>query len=577
MRHLFLFSIGPVQTFIAEARKTQDLYLGSRFLSYICKYAAETLKDEFNGEIIFPDINGKGSLPNRFIAEVDADNNDLKNIGQTIESKVSDKILNIANYIIEIHKLDKPQNYGNQIKNYFKTYWLFMPWPKGEKYADVYEKAEKEFAAIKNTRMFSQLPERGRKCSITGTENALFYRGDHKRAPQEMVNCKHLEIKYIAKGEYLGGVAFFKRSLDKWFKKENLDYIASFPSVSGIAVMNKVGFDKVDEIRQNYRDWDTQLLFDDNISQLYLDKQGIKTSINDIRKIKSDLKNNKILEKESDVSKYYAILVYDGDKMGDWLSGTNCKDDIDLKEFHKTFTTVMGEFAAYFKKYIDGKKGITVYAGGDDYLGFINLSYLFEVMNTLVTEFDKQVNNNPKIRLFIKEDETITISAGVAIAHYKSPLQEVLNKARLMEKKAKDNGRNSFAIATMKHSGELNDTHWKWGDKNNLNTTKIDSFIQLINTEKVSKTFLKNISEEFRIICKDDKIDNLKMVRTEIERLLNKSILFKNTSCKITDSEIEKLSEMMLHLFNNRSGSMNNYFSLLEIISFLSREVNYEN
>ncbi len=31
--HLFLFTLGPVQSFIAQARKTQDLYAGSETLS----------------------------------------------------------------------------------------------------------------------------------------------------------------------------------------------------------------------------------------------------------------------------------------------------------------------------------------------------------------------------------------------------------------------------------------------------------------------------------------------------------------------------------------------------------------
>ncbi|MFQ3646977.1 MAG: type III-B CRISPR-associated protein Cas10/Cmr2, partial [Anaerolinea sp.] len=33
MTHLYLFQIGPVQAFIAQARRTQDLLVGSRILS----------------------------------------------------------------------------------------------------------------------------------------------------------------------------------------------------------------------------------------------------------------------------------------------------------------------------------------------------------------------------------------------------------------------------------------------------------------------------------------------------------------------------------------------------------------
>jgi CRISPR-associated protein Cmr2 len=52
-----LFAIGPVQDFIATARKTQDLWAGSYLLSYLAWRAMETVADEFGPDsIIFPDL-----------------------------------------------------------------------------------------------------------------------------------------------------------------------------------------------------------------------------------------------------------------------------------------------------------------------------------------------------------------------------------------------------------------------------------------------------------------------------------------------------------------------------------------
>lgn len=40
---LFLFTIGPVRSFIARARKTQDLYAGSFLLSHLSDIAINKL------------------------------------------------------------------------------------------------------------------------------------------------------------------------------------------------------------------------------------------------------------------------------------------------------------------------------------------------------------------------------------------------------------------------------------------------------------------------------------------------------------------------------------------------------
>src|SRR6184192_2045093 len=55
MKYLFLVSIGPVQGFIASARRTRDLTFGSWLLSELAKAAAQKIA-EMNGieSLIFP-------------------------------------------------------------------------------------------------------------------------------------------------------------------------------------------------------------------------------------------------------------------------------------------------------------------------------------------------------------------------------------------------------------------------------------------------------------------------------------------------------------------------------------------
>src|SRR5579884_4046007 len=68
-QYMLLFSLGPVQSFIAQARKTRDLMLGSFLLSMLMEAAMKGLDKE---KLVFPADpiikNGISDLPNKFIA-----------------------------------------------------------------------------------------------------------------------------------------------------------------------------------------------------------------------------------------------------------------------------------------------------------------------------------------------------------------------------------------------------------------------------------------------------------------------------------------------------------------------------
>ncbi|HOV82716.1 MAG TPA: type III-B CRISPR-associated protein Cas10/Cmr2 [Methanothrix sp.] len=53
--YLYVLSIGPVQDFIAAARRTRDLWFGSHLLSEISKAAARSVA-EAGGDLIFPNL-----------------------------------------------------------------------------------------------------------------------------------------------------------------------------------------------------------------------------------------------------------------------------------------------------------------------------------------------------------------------------------------------------------------------------------------------------------------------------------------------------------------------------------------
>ena len=60
-KYLLALSIGPVQGFIAAARRTRDLWFGSYILSEVSKAAAKAL-DDLKADLIFPAPKNKNLL-----------------------------------------------------------------------------------------------------------------------------------------------------------------------------------------------------------------------------------------------------------------------------------------------------------------------------------------------------------------------------------------------------------------------------------------------------------------------------------------------------------------------------------
>ncbi|NLY75018.1 MAG: hypothetical protein GX075_06910, partial [Firmicutes bacterium] len=219
-RFLFLFTIGPVQSFIAQARKTHDLYTGSRLMSDLVGYAIERLPQDM--ELIFPTPSHKdlgntlNSTPNEFIALIHCD--DPREIGEKLKREVQNKFKTIVNDdVITKQGLSKPNGLDRQIEDFPEVYWAAIQFNDGDNYHEKYKQLTRLMGAVKNTRTFKQLPEEGRKCSLCGERNALFYKpnidenGFEKRPKYIDDNAIKINDTRMARGEALCGICFVKR------------------------------------------------------------------------------------------------------------------------------------------------------------------------------------------------------------------------------------------------------------------------------------------------------------------------------------------------------------------------------
>ncbi len=610
--HLFLFTIGPVQSFIAQARKTRDLYAGSRILSELVHEAKRAFKEVFpSGEVIFPRLLEKGalSLPNRLVAEVTADESELREKAEQIQRAVEERWQAMAEQALkEAGVSTKPAGFDEQIKALPDIHWVFTPL-SGSDYARAYLRLERLGGAVKNIRPFAQMEETGRKCSIDGVNNALFC--SWRSTPAYVKDPVRIRGFRLSAGEALSAVSLTKR----FYPLEG----GSFPSTAEVALMHdeaqltaeekqrlecfKKLFDRekvaeacIEMLTNGYKekvklinpreeeDWndefDYQMLFEENLNEKNIPNKTQRELLQDLlAPLKKRLQ-----------TRYYALVLFDGDQMGKWLSGENNQSRDDLKEFHRALSGALAEFTQAAEEHLNRENGNgrVIYAGGDDFLGFVNIHHLFGVMKHLRTEFDRVVNQS--IAEYKKEGQHLTFSAGVVIAHYKTPLSEVLEKARKVEKAAKKEGdRNAFGIAVMKHSGEIQEAVYKWDRDEKSpsgcsNWEALERIYLALNKDggNFSHTFIQNLTTEIvgltgrdlRNLLPGDKRKAIgEGIRLEIRRLVDRS--WKDPKKK-AEGEITELSDKVSQLWEqvprDSDHRPRHFVHALHIADFLTRK-----
>jgi len=536
MKYLFLLTITPVQDFISQARKLKDLYGGSRILSEMSRTGLEYAQKSAT-EVIFPqNVKGSNSYPNRFLVEVSFDSEDeLKTFAQNISDEVLEYFKGLNRTESSIVKL--------HIENFFQIYWSASEYSEDD-YKKAFDKVEKRLAGAKNTRFFNQLGEVGRKCSICGERNVAVYEKPMQFYMEEqranLVNAKKEDN--LQKGEGLCGVCYLKR---RSIKK-------GFDSTADIAIMNIPL-----EIRERYNflNSESQLFYEENLTESYFEKNDINYDLSECEKefkaFKSDIKEFK-------QSSYYAVLMFDGDDMGKWLSGQKLNDMSRLKEFHKDISLKLATFAKKAKEILKEPKGMTVYAGGEDFLGFVNINNLFDVLKELNGQFKELISEPLKEQYELNDN--FTFSAGVVIAHYKTPLGTVLNEVRKSEKKAKNNsGKDSVCLTVLKRSGEIREVVIKH--------SKVETIASIVLElrDNFSDSFMSNLEREFLIMLDKDGNLNLRksLIATEIERLLKRSV-------KMDNANVESMKNLLLTLYTKE---FRHFTDALAIAKFINKEI----
>ncbi len=220
--------------------------------------------------------------------------------------------------------------------------------------------------------------------------------------------------------------------------------------------------------------------------------------------------------------KYFAVLALDGDEIGKWVSGEKTpplgdqfSDYADATGaerqgakayfvahrgetllgtarplspgYHLQFSKALSDFALLCARpIVEHFDGRLIYAGGDDVLAMLPADTAIECAEALRRAFRGEGDTNGDLGNpapgfltkgtdgsghpipFIAPGPQAEVSVGIAIAHFKAPLQDVVRAAQAAEKRAKRAtdkgglGRAALAVSLMKRSGEIIEWGAKW-------------------------------------------------------------------------------------------------------------------
>lgn len=489
MPYLVSIAIGPVQEFIASARRSRDLWFGSWLLSELSKAAAKQIG---KGNLIFPSVSSEADLEpnsefnviNKLLAQIETD--DPIQFARQIEDAVKDRLRAIRKQAWERlngNKYFEKTNAELQVDDLIEFFWAAVPYHPDNpgNYKSARDRVEALLAARKTTRNFSAASwgQTGvPKSSLDGLRESVI-REDAYKQSEEMLRRTY----GVRPGERLCGVGLLKRL----GKRHDDDSFFSTSHVAALPLLERLKTDAQREAVQKYLGqlWqlgldekkdlnevplppsksahpvygrrDGHLLFEERLRDYFPTKEKPD------EKKKAEAALRELLKNAFDNQRpipYYALLLADGDQMGAAI------EKITDPARHRDLSQKLSEFAGSVRAIVEnrpedavpGHQGSLVYVGGDDVLAFAPLHRVLDCARKLSDEFKE------KLKEFNDAGRSPTLSVGIAIAHCLDPLSDTLDLARSAEKEAKKlPGKDALCLKVSKRGGSVTTVVGKWG------------------------------------------------------------------------------------------------------------------
>lgn len=551
--------IGPVQGFIAAARRTQDLWLGSYIVAYLSMQAVYAIAEQLGPDaVLYPDLSTlplygaladrdrpdpdrsgwlRASLPNRFMALVPSHR--AEDLARRAADRVASTWRSIGARVQENlprGDIAGDKSFQCQLAAHLEIDATLQPWGSDASYKWTFQCVRDDLTAQR--RLITDFPPVGSavaKCTQCGEREQL---GGDMRSWRDLRNA--LDLRYsdgqqtgarretidLRDGEALCAVCLTKRFANRWYfgavnggsvlelnwEKADTDrLLLRFPSVATIA--SAPARAALARSAADTSAWEgalarchAHLRFTEpgNLLQalggpararsMVLDVDGtwfydtsyiVETALRDheLAKTGSELEQTRT-ELRADlpealgafkaclgqvakgynrsslhITPYYAVISLDVDKMGKWLDGSH-DDALNHSDFlatlepatkrsitpalHREISRRQSSLASGpLYAIVEQHLGRVIYSGGDDLLAFVPLPTLWHCLADLHQRF----------RANDALGDKVTVSAGVAVTHWRAPLSQALHLAREAEKTAKEREGDKVVIQVDKRSG----------------------------------------------------------------------------------------------------------------------------
>lgn len=265
---LLIFSIGPVQDFIAAARRTQDLWMGSFLLAYLASRALKAMQ-EADAQILYPGAedqplleprfgqrrHGLATLPNKFTVAVGS-----LDEGESLARQAEESVRDAWQEVAQAVRSNLPTGlcdtkewdavWTAQTQGWLEVYWAVTPrdaLPDGQQanYGALHSYAQRTFDARKGLRDFVPAEERGEKCTVCAIRSALRGAPGPRKAQKRYWRDVATAIRQTYPGLYVAldaegnerlcAICTIKRFAQQFYFKPEYGLKAAFPSTSSVA------------------------------------------------------------------------------------------------------------------------------------------------------------------------------------------------------------------------------------------------------------------------------------------------------------------------------------------------------
>lgn len=460
MSHLIAIAIGPVQEFIAAARRTGDLWFGSSLLSKISREVAISVERN-GGSLIFPASIEEETVANVILAALPA--GDPREVAGRARQAAQECWLTLARDAWkEASSVIRQEIWDEQVDDVIELYAAWIE--RSDNYQLDRARVMRLLAGRKNCRDFQ--PANGRagvpKSSLDGQRESVLK--DPAREPWPERFRSRLKIR---EGEQLDVVALVKRVACGKKSYPSIARIAADPWVranqhrlEGLrAACQQLGDQVIRPL--NTREYPQFGPFPFEGTAVYSSRHHelIEETESTIESLQS---LQKALARLPQPDPYLAILVADGDQIGAVLS------TLESPDAHRTFSGTLSRFAKDAKGIVQRHHGVLVYAGGDDVLAFLPVDRSLDCARQLHDSFGETLRGSAES----------TLSVGIAIGHFMENLEDLLAYGRQAGKAAKNPDRNGLAVHLYKRGGGPIKVRGSWRENPDQRLKRFASLIR---------------------------------------------------------------------------------------------------